>query len=485
MQIGFAEKMEYNVGHHRNGDVMGGENKNRRFSMRGQFLLLFGLTLASRIPFLNNGFGVDQDACRVAIAVRQWIASGRYETSRLPGYPAYEFIVSLVIRQGAAMTNLISTLACGVVVSLLYWLLSRMQVRNAFLVALTFAFVPIVSISSVSTIDYLPALAFAMAGFCLVVKDRPVSAGVMLGIAVGCRITSGGFLLAACLYWLVNSDDRYRWRKAGVMSVLCLLVAGVCFLPVFLEHKFGMFSYYWMGYPSWTEVVQTMTVEVWGRWGGLCIIAGLVVLPFMRGGIVGLGLDPARRQLTIASLTVLALYLACFLKLPYEAGYLIPLIPFLFLVAALWVRPLLLGWVCMVMLLAPFVHPGGHGLTFRGPLMLDHVVRKGLDAEADAMVKQVTKLEGDSVVIAVWRWPRLVCAAGGVQVGRVRLIDVPDRQQLEDFRDKKYAIYFLAGSEDYMRKTFGLKLEEFGAKPLGSRGRLMTEVREGLQYGNP
>ena len=438
----------------------------KQFAFKTKALLLFLLIILSRIPFLDNGFGVDQDACRVVIAVRQWLETGHYETSRLPGYPVFEFLVSLVVRYGPVLVNLISTIASGIAAVLLYWLLRRIQIRNAFLIAMAFAFVPVIYISSVSTMDYLPALAFALASLGFVIKDRPVLAGISLGLAVGCRITSGAFLFAECLYWLVNREDPQRWRKTAMMAVVCLSVAGSCFLSIFMGHGFGMLTYYWMGYPPWSEVLQTVTVEVWGRWGMICLTLGLIMLPFVKGKNAPCLDTQERRRMTIVSLTVLGLYTASFLKIPYEAGYLIPLIPFLFILAAMWLRPVVVRWVCVALLLAPFVHPGKHGVTLKGPVIIDHSLRRGLDAEAQAIAEQVSRLKGESVIACVWRWPRLVCTVGGIHLGGATLMDTPDQKQIDAYRARGVAIYYLPGVEDYMLKTFKVDLPGAGAKLL-------------------
>ena len=57
------------------------------------------------------------------------------------------------------------------------------------------AFTPQVYINSSNTTDYVWALAFILGSLYFVLLGRPLMAGILLGLAIGSRITSGAMLL--------------------------------------------------------------------------------------------------------------------------------------------------------------------------------------------------------------------------------------------------------------------------------------------------
>src|ERR1044072_3575678 len=53
---------------------------------------LAGVVLLSRLPFLSPGAGNDDDGWFLVNAPREIAATGRYTTSRFPGYPVQEWL---------------------------------------------------------------------------------------------------------------------------------------------------------------------------------------------------------------------------------------------------------------------------------------------------------------------------------------------------------------------------------------------------------
>ena len=58
------------------------------------YLALAAIVALSRVPFLDEGYGVNFDAWRVARVARQIAVTGVYEVSRFPGYPFQEIVCS-------------------------------------------------------------------------------------------------------------------------------------------------------------------------------------------------------------------------------------------------------------------------------------------------------------------------------------------------------------------------------------------------------
>ena len=96
---------------------------------------------------------------------------------------------------GSTGTNLVS--AVFTTLASLFFALSLkiLRFKSVFLAAFTFAFVPVIFIHSTTTIDYMIALGFIMAGMYYMLKEQLIVAGILIGLAIGSRITSGAILL--------------------------------------------------------------------------------------------------------------------------------------------------------------------------------------------------------------------------------------------------------------------------------------------------
>lgn len=67
-----------------------------------QRLLLTGLViLITRIPFLFDGFGSEEDAWALPMVAQRIAETGIYEVSRLPGHPVQEITYSLMADAGS------------------------------------------------------------------------------------------------------------------------------------------------------------------------------------------------------------------------------------------------------------------------------------------------------------------------------------------------------------------------------------------------
>jgi hypothetical protein len=76
--------------------------------------LLCLVVLISRLPFLDAGYGVEEDSWGIAVAAYHTNLYGVMEASRLPGHPVNEFIYSVFWGYGPWLFNFFSAL-CSVV----------------------------------------------------------------------------------------------------------------------------------------------------------------------------------------------------------------------------------------------------------------------------------------------------------------------------------------------------------------------------------
>ena len=72
-------------------------------------LILFFLgVLISRIFFIDNGYGLDPDAWRVASVSSAISTTKQYTASRLPGYPVQEISYALLPFKNAIFFNFVT-----------------------------------------------------------------------------------------------------------------------------------------------------------------------------------------------------------------------------------------------------------------------------------------------------------------------------------------------------------------------------------------
>src|SRR5262245_10243462 len=150
-------------------------------------LILAGVVLVTRLPFLGPGAGNDIDGWYLVSAAREMVATGRYTRSRFPGYPVQEWLASWIARAGGGPVamNVLSALAAAAAALLLARILRRLGARDAVLAGFALAFVPAAYVASVSAMDYLIAVAFLLAACDARLAGRPWLAGVWLGLAIG------------------------------------------------------------------------------------------------------------------------------------------------------------------------------------------------------------------------------------------------------------------------------------------------------------
>lgn len=292
-------------------------------------LALLAIVLASRVPFLEAGYGVNIDAWRVAWTARHIAETGEYVVSRFPGYPLHEIAGALLWRGGPVALNGLSALASALAGLFFYWYLRASRAPLAWLGALTLAFVPVVYVNSVSAKDYVVALASLIAALGAANGRRAIGAGLLFGIAIGFRPASIGFGLPLAMLLLDERDDGPRpFRVLARFAGTALLTALLAFTPVILRYGAGFLR----GYPyeeSWATALRNASVGTWGALGCVGLMVALTAAVIVRPrSAIHAGASPKQSLAWLAGVIV---GFALFVAMPYQSGYLIPAIPFVIL----------------------------------------------------------------------------------------------------------------------------------------------------------
>jgi hypothetical protein len=313
------------------------------FSRPLAFAVLAIAYVGSRIAWLDQGYGTDPDAWRVALSANYLWTEGEYLPSRLPGYPLHELVTALAVREGWVWTNLSTVLISLVGVYLFAWLARKLELPNRGVLTVGFAFAPLLWINSVMTMDYMWALTFLLAAYLALLYRAPTLAGICLGIAAGFRLTS---LFMLPVFWLLiwRTSQRGQIRPLTLSSAAATLVA---YTPVLMEYGVNLLNFYDQKVPL-DEFIKRLGKDGLGIIGALALlVAGALSFRRLRRFPGDLVRDPHVLTWTAAIL----IFFVSYTRLPHEIAYLVPLFPFgLFLMSRYLSRGLLLASLAAIVL---------------------------------------------------------------------------------------------------------------------------------------
>jgi hypothetical protein len=321
-------------------------------------VLVVSIVLLSRFPFLDAGYGNDWDAWAIASTAKHLSLTGEYAASRLPGYPVPEFAYSLIWRAGPLALNGLTAVLSAIGIAFFSLSLRQLGYKSIILPSLALAFIPVVYINSTTSMDYVWALSFILASLYFMIIRYPFTSGVLLGVAIGCRITSAALVVPfALLLLLLNKEWPAALRDSVRFSMAAGLLGATAFIPVFLVYGWSFLSLAEGGYPPLLGIIRVVTVDVWGLVGLIALLIAAVgmarqVLAPRTAGFVDSREEALRCLAWVSALFLLG---AIFLRLPHEAGYLIPALPFVLLLLGRFLQMTVFKIVCGVLILSPFI----------------------------------------------------------------------------------------------------------------------------------
>lgn len=453
-------------------------------------LLVAGVFL-SRLPFLFAGYGLDGDSWAVAIAAENWLDTGYYEASRLPGYPVHELLARWGVSSGPFCLNLISAVFSAIAVFYFTLTLKALRFRAVYLAAVAFAAVPVFYIHSTTTIDYVIALGFIMMALYAVTRERMLLAGIAMGLAIGCRLTSGAMLIPLSILLLRQDGWVNNVRRTMQFNLPALLVGLICFIPVLRTYRTEFFTYYDVPYPSILKVLYKFSIEVWGLAGlaGLGISLLLFFLPAGKSARNYLFPRSVNERHVVAWLVAIDLYIIAFLKLPMESGYLIPIIPFVIMLFGKYLYQKAFTFFCVMLILSPFVAsiapaerldagtPSGWNYTFgageekltldvlKGPVIAYNSRRENGVDFVNELLNSFDTIQKPSVLVA-GRWYNQLLVQGESDIqGKMTIRSYLNEEEAVHFFSKGAEIYFMPRQDFYNQAMRKVDLHVYEAKP--------------------
>ncbi len=421
------------------------------------------IVFLSRVLFIGNGFGLDPDSWRLANTARTIALTGEYSYSRAPGYPIPELVYSLMWEAPPFYFNLVTAIFSVGVFLLAAVIFRKANVKLPLFSAFTMLFIPVIYVNSVSTMDYMWALTFVMGSLWLTLERRYLMAGALLGLAAGCRITSLGMVIPlGVLIYLQQTDSLRSLLKFFAAT---LAVGLVVFLPGFSTYRLGFLTFYEGEYPAALALIKRASVDVWGIPGSIAILAAILLLMARLGKVKSLLMS--KDALFLASVTAIALYVLLFLRLPYEAGYLIPVTPFLFIMLGTVLERKVLTGVYVLIILSPFVLGiNNRELAIDGPILQDRLARNETEKLATQVLQKASQLENDSVVVAGYYLPILEWQLHQRPLEGIRFVYLVPPEELASLLEEQKPIYYLPGIDQYNQEVYSENLVDAGGLPL-------------------
>lgn len=454
------------------------------------FLLVSLIVIGSRLPFLLPGYGTDPDAWAIPLVARQIAAGGGYAASRFPGHPVQELVSSLIWSGGPFALNGATALLSGFAAAFLALSMMTLGLNRPILGALAFAFVPAVIVSSATSMDYMWAMAFMLGSLYFLLVNKLLTSAILLGIAVGCRISSIAMLLPMGILVLSRGRsyaDLIRWLA------IAFIVGGIAYLPGFLKYGSELFQLKELGRISLRRVIPIATTGVWGILGLGALTAGF---GYSAARLVRHGrslMSKNNESRIVIWLLPVVLYSIAFLRLPHESGYLIPVIPFAILIISEIAERRVFEIVCVGFLFSSFllgVHlerpiyfpaPENKLLNysfqldllrwrvyvapFSGPILSDHSLRASEMDRIQRIISRVNGLNARSVVVTGWNLPKFAVLAPA-PFGPAEYVWLLDENQAENYRTNGIQILFLPEMLQTNEEVFGIDLRDFEAQPV-------------------
>ena len=435
--------------------------------MYGTAALLLALIALSRLAFIDAGYGVENDSWRVARTARAISETGVYEVSRFPGYPVHEIVSSWFWEGGPIALNALSAVMSLVTCFAVWRVARRLRVQDNLLLVAALAATPVFYVNSVTTKDYVWALAFTWLAIWMACENRPLLAGIFLGFGIGCRMTTGAMLFPILLVLYGVAAGPGRWRGLAEFAGASILSGATLFAPVWHRYGSEFFTFYQHDRPDAGTILKLGTWQVWGSLGllGLTIGIGAALLRWCRLRRPPVE-QPANRMIVPALLLTVVLYVAAYLRLPDQAGYLLPVIPAtLFLLVRFTPRPAF-QVCCACLVVSPFLEWSSAGAQ-PGAILADHRARLQMIVGATQFVHFTeANLPGENLVV-VGGWEPMISVLLPPNVVHNHYVYLANASEVQQALAAGWGLAYAAPSiRQYNCRMKSVDLADFGARDL-------------------
>jgi hypothetical protein len=457
------------------------------------YLALFLLVFISRLPFLSAGYGVEEDSWGIALAAFHTKLSGIYEPSRFPGHPVQELMYSAIWGKGPAIFNGLSAFFSAIAAVYFARILQHLNFKHYFIAALAFAFVPVVYISSTYTIDFIWSEAFVLMSFYCLLRSRLILCGLLLGLAVGCRITCGVMIIPFLIILWENNNFRKNLRSLLRICVPLGIVVFFVFLPLILQFGTSFFMYYdQFPYPPLSKVFYKMSLGVFGFVGCISIIVFIIVAILNRKKSVNghLFFDGLPKRILFISFLIIVLYIISYFRLPQKSGYMLPIVPFVIILFAYYLNSSQFRILCCALMISSFICSinltdklrgaeyssaavsfmvSGQEIFFdplTGPICSDYSKRLQKIKYTSEVITKASALDRKTVIISGWWYNEIMVTKIGSKYDSNIIFEpyIPE-SKMKEYIGQGYEIVYLPEQNIYNDLMYQMKVTDAIAKP--------------------
>ncbi|MES2836514.1 MAG: hypothetical protein V4667_03245 [Bacteroidota bacterium] len=452
--------------------------KLQKIEIKYWLLILLGITL----PFLFLGYGVEEDSWGTALAAFNAHTTGIYEVSRFPGHPFQEIIYALLWNDSPFLFNFLTAIFGVFSFYYLYKIACYYSVKQPLLLALAFFYTPVVFISSTYTIDYIWAMAFCLASWYALLRNKVLVAGILLAIAIACRISSGAMAIPFLFILFDNYKGIEFIKKSFVLGISTATITALLFIPVFTTYGFDFLVFWDLFAPSLPKLLYKSTIGVFGLIGCLSL---LLALFFALKNKFATTLKINKWHL-LSWLSMFLLFAYSYARLPQKSAYLINCIPPLLLFVAYFLKEKQLKIVCTFLIVSSFCC--GINLTdklrgskysnlaitktisgqeiyfdvFTGPAMADYYKREQKEVFANYVSASLQKTTTKIAVISGWWYNHIMIKAiKNPLPANCKILNYENEDALKSIVNQGFVIYYLPEmdsiNDTYFQSTFTKK----------------------------
>ena len=457
-------------------------------------LILFGLFIfLTRVPFLFDGFGSEEDAWALHLVAERIGTTGIYEVSRLPGHPVQELIYASSWKMGPQYYNLLTAIISTMGIVAFAAMLIQLKIKNAFWCATALAFTPIVFINSSNAMDYTWAMSFILLSGYFISKKQILVAAGMLAFAVGCRITSGAMLLPySILLWNIF-DENTRLKNCLYFITATLIGCLLVMSPVIYQYGLGFFTYYeHFPIPNFLKNAYKGSIAVWGIAGCLAIAYYITTIIIKRKSVQPViyeGKNISIPLITVCVMTIL-LYTIAFINVPLKAAFIIPICPFLILGLALFLEEKSIRNLSFIFIFSCFFLGVNLADDYRGssqsalalilnigetkvaidPLqglvLADQSKRKQQIAFAEKVIHRTSTIQQKTILIAGWWNATLQVLSKNNPNDSIIFKHYIDEPELIWLKESGYNLFYIEDQGAYNDLRFNKKMTDHYAQKL-------------------
>jgi hypothetical protein len=313
---------------------------------------------------------------------------------------------------------------------------------------------------------------------------------------MGCRITTGIFLLP----WILLIWNTFSWKEWIIACIkICLPAVGIgiaFYIPAYNVYGAEFFDYSdQFPYPPVAKIIYKSTIGVFG-------LLGILALVYLKAGwlfrkdksAVNVPVLFSPQRLTTVLLIIIALHIVSYLRLPQKSGYMLPIVPFVIMLAILHCGKKQLRIATFLFVLSPFLmsinltdslrgaEHSSLSVVFRaagqeifldpvsGPIFAEQTKRKNKMEYCEAIKRTIHQSQGKDVIICGWWYNELLTdylpgMPNYVGPCKSELLFYKECSQLQELRNIGHRIYYLPEQNLYNDQMFGQNCTDSLAKP--------------------